>query len=252
MLQVTVGGQLEILMIVEDLILKGFNVISLNTDGFDVIIKKERNKEFRKILTDWEKVIGNDTLGNFEYTQFQWIVQTSVNDYLALKMDGTTKEKGDFEVDKEINKNKSKKIVPIALREYFVNDVPIEETIKNHKNIYDFCIRQKANSDFHYEGIRDKNKTIYRKLIRYYISNRGEKLLKVKNPDSKSDAPPISQVEAGGWMVTVCNYLPKTTLAQDCDINYNYYITKCNEIIEKVTFGKKIVKRQPANQLSLF
>lgn len=31
MLQVTIGGQMEILMVVEDLILKGFNVVSLNT-----------------------------------------------------------------------------------------------------------------------------------------------------------------------------------------------------------------------------
>lgn len=31
MMQVTIGCQMEILMIVEDLILKGFNVLSLNT-----------------------------------------------------------------------------------------------------------------------------------------------------------------------------------------------------------------------------
>jgi len=95
MLQVTMGGQLELLMIVEDLILKGFNVVSLNTDGFGTILKRNREEEFKVILSGWEKVIGNDTLGQFEYTEFKWIAQTSVNDYLALKADGTLKMKGE-------------------------------------------------------------------------------------------------------------------------------------------------------------
>lgn len=253
MLKVTIGGQLEILMIVEDLILKGYNVISLNTDGFDCIIKKSKDQEFKDILTGWEKVIGNDILGNFEYTEFKWIAQTSVNDYLALKMDGKTKEKGDFEIDKELHKNLSMRIVPIALKAYYVNNTPTEETIKNHKNIYDFCIRQKSSKDFHYEGVFKDGKTIYNKLIRYYVSNTGEKVLKIKNPSCTTNAAPISQVEAGDWLMKVCNYLPKTTKVEDCNINYQYYIDKCQKIIDKIILeGKKPVKEQPKNQLFLW
>jgi len=248
MLQVTMGGQLEILMVVEDLLLKGFRVISLNTDGFDVIIKKDREEEFKSLLSGWEKVIGNDTLGNFEYTDFQWIAQTSVNDYLALKMDGKTKEKGDFEIDKEINKNKSKRIVPIALKEYFINNVPIEETIRKHTNIYDFCIRQKASKDFHYEGKSKKGTSVYQKLIRYYVSLEGEKLLKIKNPECQTNAAPVSQVEAGEWLCYVCNKLKKDHPMDN--INMTYYIEECNKIISKVK-GIKNVKKDP-DQLALF
>ncbi len=89
MLKVTIGCQMELLMITEALILKGFNIVSLNTDGFDAIVPRTRDIEFKQILTDYEKIIGNDVLGNFEYTEFLWIAQTSVNDYIALK-----KEKG--------------------------------------------------------------------------------------------------------------------------------------------------------------
>jgi hypothetical protein len=42
MLTVTLGCQLEILMIVEALILKGFEIVSLNTDGWDSIVPKSR------------------------------------------------------------------------------------------------------------------------------------------------------------------------------------------------------------------
>jgi hypothetical protein len=255
MLQVTIGGQMEILMIVEDLVLKGFNVVSINTDGWDTIISISREEEFKAILTEWEKIIGNDILGNFEYTEFKWIAQTSVNDYLALKLDGTTKEKGDFEIDKLLHKNSSMRIIPITLKEYFVNNIPVEETIKNHTNIYDFCIRKKASRDFHYEGtiLSTGEKHIYNKLIRYYVSNHGEKVYKIKNPSCTTNAAAKSQVEAGEWVMTICNYLPKTTQVKDADINFSYYIEKANNIIFKVEFqGKKRNNKTVANQLSLF
>ncbi len=253
MLQVTVGGQMEILMIVEDLILKGYRVISLNTDGFDVVIKKEAESAFKSTLEGWEKVIGNDVLGNFEYTEFKWIAQLNVNHYLALKMDGKVKAKGTFEIDKELNKNKSMRIVAIALKEYYTNGTPIEQTIKNHKNIYDFCIRQKATRDFHYEGKKGANTTIYNKLIRYYVSNDGEKLYKIKNASCTTNAPAVSQVEAGEWYCKTCNFLPKTTKVEDCNIDYKYYIWCCQEIIDKIKLeGKRASKKQPDNQLSMF
>ena len=257
MLQVTVGGQLEILMVVEDLLLKGFRVVSLNTDGFDCIIKKSKFEEFQKTLTHWEKVIGNDVLGNFEYTEFEWIAQTSVNDYLALKKDGKIKAKGDFEIDKEANKNTSYRIVPIALERYFVDGIDIRETITHHRNPYDFCIRQKSTKDFHYEGYRrGKDPVIYNKLIRYYVTNAddGEKLMKIKNLDSDSTAPEAAQVEAGDWLCKVVNYLPAFADVDDMKINYEYYIEKAENMIVKIITNGKRKKQIPKipNQMSLF
>ena len=253
MLQVTIGGQLEILMVVEDLILKGFRVVSLNTDGFDCIIKKNREKEFKEILSNWEVVIGNDVLGNFEYTQFQWIVQTSVNDYIALKMDGKTKQKGDFAVDVECHKNSSARIIPIALEKYYVEGVSVEQTIRKHTNIFDFCLRQKASKDFHYEGMNRStaSTSVYHKLIRYYVSKTGEKLMKIKNADSQSTAPDASQVEAGEWVCTVCNYLTKNHPLDN--IKYEYYIERAERMVRKIeTEGKKSKITVDPNQLSLF
>lgn len=251
MLQVTIGGQMEILMIVEDLIMKGFNVVSLNTDGFDSVIQKSRYNEFVSILEEWEKVIDNNIIGKFEHTEFLWIAQTSVNDYLALKSNKEAKEKGDFEIDKLLHKNNSARIVPIALKEYFVNNVPIEETIKNHTNIYDFCIRQKASRNFHYEGITKSTgeKSVYNKLIRYYVSNTGEKIFKIKNPECITNAPEKSQVEAGDWVCYVCNVLKKDH--PTTNVNFNYYIERANRIIAKVE-GKKTVIKKDINQLTLF
>ena len=110
MMQVTIGCQLEILMTIEILLTKGFRIVSANTDGFDAIVPKNRLEEYFNILEDIEKKIGNEELGQFELTVFDWIVQTSVNDYLAKKTGEYVnrkfipgegyKSKGDFEYEK--------------------------------------------------------------------------------------------------------------------------------------------------------
>jgi len=94
-------------------------------------------------------------------------------------------------------------------------------------------------------------KKIYNKLIRYYISNTGEKLLKVKNEDSDSGAANVSQVEAGEWLATVCNHLKKDHPLDN--INYDYYIERAERIIYKIqTEGKKRKAAVNPNQLTLF
>ncbi len=145
------------------------------------------------------------------------------------------------------------RIVPIALEAYYVHGIPIATTIMDHSNIYDFCLRQKSSKDFHYEGWNRARgeKTIYNKLIRYYVSNTGEKLLKVKNPECQSNAADVSQVEAGEWVCTVCNHLPKNTTT--AGVNYDYYIEKAERIVHKILYkGKTRRVVVDPNQLSLF
>lgn len=254
MLRVTMGCQLEILMIVEALVLKGFNVVSVNTDGYDVLLKRERLDEFKSICSYYEELIGNKELGNIEYTEFKWIVQLSVNDYIALKTDGTIKRKGDFTTDFELYKNKSASIIPIALGEYFINGTDINSFIRGYDNIYAFCIRQKSSKCFHYEGVDKKTNKInvYNKLIRYYVSNSGEKIYKMKNKDCNTNAAEMSQIDAGIWLGTVCNYLPKTTKVKDCDINYDFYIEKVEALIRRIDKSYIPVKHRDLQQLSLW
>jgi hypothetical protein len=247
-LKVTIGCQLEILMIVEALILRSFNVVSVNTDGYDVLIPRSRDKEFKELCSYYENKIGNSELGNIEYTEFKWIVQLGVNDYLALKTNGEIKRKGDFTIDFELHKNKSARVIPIALGNYFVDGISIDDSIKSHTNIYDFCIRQKASKDFHYEGIDKGVTNVYNKLIRYYVSNEGEKIWKIKNSTCLSNAPSRSQVEAGLWKCFVCNKLSKDHPLDN--INFDYYIEKTQKIIDNVEGRKyKIIDK---NQLTLW
>ena len=245
----TITGELSLMMLIEKYETNGINIISANTDGVTIKIKKELIPLMHEINEWWCDV----TQYELERTDYSKIIFSTVNDYLAIKTDGEIKKKGDFLTDFELHKNKSGRIINIALEQFYVQGIPIDTTIRNHTNLYDFCLRQKASRDFHYEGINRQTgeKEIYDKLIRYYISNSGVKLLKMKNEECQTNAARISQVEAGEWLATVCNYLPKDSVVEN--INYEYYIEKANRIINKIlTEGKKRNIVVIPNQLDLF
>jgi hypothetical protein len=245
----TLTGELSLLMLIEKYELNGINVISANTDGVTIRIKKSLIDKMHEINAWWSAL----TSYELERADYKKIIFSTVNDYIAIKTNGDVKKKGDFVTDFELHKNKSARIVPMALEQYFVHNIPVVDTIKRHSNIFDFCLRQKASKDFHYEGTtRSTGETkVYNKLIRYYISNTGEKLLKIKNPECQTNAAQVSQVEAGEWLATVCNHLTSSHPLDN--INYSYYIDRADRIISKIqTEGKKRNVTVNPNQLSLF
>lgn len=266
--KVTVNCQLLILMIVEKLALNSIEIISTNTDGVTIRTKKENLSKVRSIFSKFTEDLGY----TFEETEYKLVVRTSVNDYIALKSNNTIKVKGDFEIDKEIHKNPSNRIRAIALAKYFVDNIPIEETINNplpeYKigndifkgyDIYDYClfIKSKSNSYFNLD-IPIENSFMYKtvllpKHVRYYVSDNGGKL--TRHYTSKVNVEGINN----GYKAILANKINSINI-KDYDINYQFYIDECNKIIEKVNYipvkkytGKINKKKQDyTKQLSLF
>lgn len=253
----TIGNQFEILMLIEDLELNGIRVISANTDGIVCLLGKHLEDKYYEICHEWERKVGNHEMGKLEYTYYTKIVQTSVNDYLAIKADGKVKKKGDFATDMELHKNKSRRIIPIVLEKYFVDGIPVEKTILKHKNIFDFCIGVKASRDYHYELVDPKTgqKEVFHRLVRYYVSKKGKKLLKIKNPDSEADGNQVSECEAPDKL---SGYAPMCKVYNIHDpesihhIDYDYYIKKAQEIIDSIELKKSKKKFINKNQINLF
>jgi hypothetical protein len=72
----------------------------------------------------------------------------------ASSSETKTKTKGKYEYkDIPLHKNKSHSIIPYSVYEYWVNGIPVEKTIRNHKNIFDFCAGVKAK----YSGERGQS-----------------------------------------------------------------------------------------------
>lgn len=252
--QCTIGNQFEILMLIEDLMIEGITTISANTDGIVCLFDKSLESVYYNTCYAWEKKVGNFEQGKLEYTQYKKIIQATVNDYLAIKTDGEIKKKGDFLTSFQLEKNKSRVIINIAMEKYFVNGIDVEETIKSHGRIFDFCIGAKSSRQYHYETMDKEGRSeVYERMIRYYVSTNGKKLLKIKNADSDADGNPVSQCEAGDWKCTVANLIDKDKPIADYSIDYRYYIDKAKERIYAIERGAKRKGTKPdPNQISLF
>ena len=156
------------------------------------------------------------------------MVIKDVNNYQGVYSGSNkVKLKGCFEIDKELHKDQSSTIVPIALKAYFIDNIPIEQTIKNHKDIFDFCIRLKLKktTDGIFKNIENGNikDVLLPRTTRYYISNTGGTILKKHHSTNRTEG-----VNVGYRTTLFNNYIEK----ENYDINYTYYIKECYKIID--------------------
>lgn len=242
----TINGQLLLTMLSERLVdtIKDSTVLQINTDGVTLKIPRDQEKTYYNICKQWEK----DTMLTLEYVEYSKMVIRDVNNYLAVSSNEIVikndeviklpkvkiKHKGAFEVDKVVgaepayHKDNSFRIVPLAISNYFTEDIPIETTIMNHDNIYDFCGRQKFNRDSYGEivYIDGMTKVVKKQQhnVRYYISKSGKTFVKQY---LKGDSEIINK----GFQVEVFNDYIKKPM-NEYNIDYSFYIKEANKIID--------------------
>jgi hypothetical protein len=240
-MRITINGQLSLTMLYEMICegIPGALPLMQNTDGLETMIPREYVDKYMEICTRWEEI----TNLQLEHDKYSKIVLGDVNNYIAISEEGKSKCKGRFEYDNlALHKNKSFLIVPKALYAYFVDGVKPEKFIKENLNIFDFCggVKIKGNWMFTERKIEkgEYSETKLQETIRYYISNKGSKIIKTNRGDKRE-----IQVEAGKWLQsTMINYEEKPF--EKYDINYDYYLEKVKKEIESL--------EPSTNQLSLF
>lgn len=84
MVQVTITGQLSLLLLIEAFEERGIEIISANTDGVVIKCPTDRQDEMLEIVKWWEKETGFET----EETRYKAIYMQNVNNYIAVKEDG--------------------------------------------------------------------------------------------------------------------------------------------------------------------
>ena len=133
LIQVTLTGQLALLMLIEKLESLGIRVVSGNTDGIVIHCHKNQQANLAEVLSWWEKATGFNT----EETRYRAVFSRDVNNYIALKQGGGVKGKGAF-APVSISKNPQNTIcVDAAIA--MVNDfIPIEKTIRECRDIRKF------------------------------------------------------------------------------------------------------------------
>lgn len=232
-MKTTIASQVVISMLAERLAdIPDSQILMSNTDGLEIIIPREYENLYYEICKQWEL----ETKLVLEFVDYSKMWCRDINNYGCVTTDGKIKNKGCFEVDKVIggepayHKDNSFRVIRIALEKYFLHNIPVEKTIKEHTNIYDFCGRQKFKKDsygqIHY--IKENKEIVEKqqKNVRYYISNKGCTFMKYYNKGT-------SEVINKGYSVTIFNkYLEKPF--EKYDINYNFYITECYKEINLI------------------
>lgn len=133
MIQVTVTGQLALLMLIEALELAGIEVVSANTDGIVIRCLRSRKDELAAIVAAWEKQTGFET----EETLYKALFSRDINNYVALKEKGGYKGKGAFS-EPSISKNPQTSICVGAACAWLEHGTPVAETIMRCRDVRKF------------------------------------------------------------------------------------------------------------------
>lgn len=186
---VCISGQLYLLELARHCYqdIPGLKIVQLNTDGIMVQCRKEYLSQLDEICDEWQSRTGFE----LETDSVIKIAQKDVNNYVEIQEGGKTKAKGGYLVKGistvgAFNINNSCCIVATALKEYFVNGTPVEETIENCNDIFQFQIIAKAGAKYKeaYHVVGDRKEQV-QKVNRVYATadTRYGKLFKVKAED---------------------------------------------------------------------
>lgn len=263
MYQVTINGQLFLLMLIEKLELAGIHVISANTDGIVTIVPRELEQTADDICHWWEKHLGLE----LEFTYYTKYVTEGVNSYLTIKRGGSSKFKGRMNPKmflEDLSKGYNSPIVAKCVTEYFINGTPVMETLRNAKSILDFCRTQNVNHKYRLEFTHVVDGKIVTDIVqrntRFYISSTGGTLMKVESMgwNEHNEEQVKKSSLCAGQRVSICNTVDDTDISE-LNVNYLYYYNEAMAIIEPIEQsrnnkgkGKCLVKKYYGMRNTLF
>lgn len=211
-LEICINGQLILTLLSEKILdrIPDAQIVFENTDGAMYRVKRTHYESLLEACKEVEDIVDIP----LETQVCKKIIARDVNNYINIIDDTNIKFKGVFEIDRDYHKNHSKRIVALALANYFVNGKNVEDYIKNyldknctdvvkekdydteelkyyeHYGIYDFCCGFKSigGNKLYKREIVDFSTvdTELGKMNRYYISNNGYDLVKKLPPLEKN------------------------------------------------------------------
>lgn len=232
---ITLNGQMLLSMLAEWLITEcqTLKIIMVNTDGLEFTVHPSEVDKSTEVCHKWEKLTKLVLEGD-EYTK---LFIANVNNYVGVFINDKVKRKGAYEYEGlGWHQNQSALIIKRAAVLEMTDNIPVEKTIKACKDPYDFMLRTKVPRSsrlelrYYDEGGYLIDTQLQQNITRYYIANDGGRLIKVMPPLPKD---PEKERDIGidaSWLVKTCNNMKSF----DWDINYDYYISEANKLVEAV------------------
>ena len=232
-MQVTINGQLMALMLVEELELNGIHCVSANTDGIIVKCPRDKIELCNTIERNWCET--NKLTIDSEY--YDLFVTRDINNYVDRQEDGKLEYKGALDPKqylKDLKKGYDMPVVAKAACDYFLNGTPVMETLRNHKDILDFCKTQNVGKQFEVVYQKVENGKVIdihsQRHVRFYVSTKGVVIMKENVHDGKRS------VLASGKPVIILNKLDDKDISLR-NIDYKYYYEEAYKIINPIKLG---------------
>lgn len=240
---VCITGQLFLLELANHLYkdIPDLEVVQLNTDGMMVEFDDTYIKQVQEIIKEWEGRTGFE----LEEDCIAQIAQEDVNNYIEVQTNGAIKTKGAYfsrGIAKagQFNINNNAIVVAKAIQEYLINGTPVEETIANNNDIFDYQIIAKAGSKYSraYQLVNDKEVPIQKVNRVYATSNKSlGKLYKVKAENGS-----VAKIESLPEHCIIDNDNHLTI----SDVDKTYYINLARKRINDFKGEKKMATTKKA------
>jgi hypothetical protein len=218
MINTTLTGQLALLMAIEEVEAAGIEVVSANTDGFTSMVPHDQREQFNAIMSDWEERTNFET----EEVAYRSMHNRDVNNYIAIKDDGSHKGKGVFanpwsasppDYRGQLSKNPQTTICIEAVVAYLTHGTPLRTTIEACQDIRQFVTVRKVNGGATWNG------QYLGKAIRWYYAAR--------------QYAPIHYASNGNRVPKSDGAMPIMELPEALpnDIDYDWYVREAESML---------------------
>lgn len=222
-LQMTLTGQLSVLMLAEMFECNGIQVVSANTDGIVSLCPQSKYDEMLKWVEYWEEMVQFKT----EEVRYSSYYARGVNAYFAVKTDGSVKIKGPWsevgsQTGTKLDTNPASLICTDAIVAILSKTIPIEQTIRECKDLTRFLTVRNvkspgAHKNGHYAG----------KVVRWYFAKN-----EIGTINYVASGNKVADSDRGKLVMDLPNEFPS-------DIDYEKYIEKTIAILYDIGYLRR-------------
>ena len=226
LIQVTITGQLALLMLIERVEDSGIRVVSANTDGIVIKCPKRQYELLNSIIMRWESDTGLGT----EEARYTAIYSKDVNNYIAIKSNGEVKGKGLYANPWEkpganifkLHKNPSTTIVIEAVVALLKDGTPLEYTVRGSTDIRKFVSVRSVTGGANQGGVH------VGKVVRwYYATGMQGNILNYNKSGNK-----VPKTDGAKTLMELPDTFPT-------DVNYPWYITEAKNTLTNIGYGQR-------------
>ena len=214
LIQVTLTGQLALLMLIERLEMCGVRVVSANTDGICTYCHDSLREMRTSVIAWWEKRTGY----TMEYTDYTMIANQSVNSYVAITTKGKVKQKGAFappEPGPSGWPNPTTQVCVDAVVAYLRDGTHPAATVLSCQDVRQFVSVRKVDGGGTWQG------DYLGKIVRWYYAKGGAPIVARKTGNK------VAKTDGCRPMMTLTNGVP-------ADLDYGWYVQEAKNLLDSM------------------